>query len=60
MEELELENGGIYHGDNCEKIPHIGTGYLHDATDDRAYNVDGVWYCGKCHVFVRVKANFST
>jgi hypothetical protein len=33
----------------CQKAPHTGTGYLHDADDDRPYDVDGVLYCGRCH-----------
>ena len=37
------------HGIDCPKVPHTGGGYLHDAADDRPYEVDGVTYCGRCH-----------
>lgn len=39
------------HGVTCKKEPHMPgrTGYLHDADDDRPYDVDGVMYCGRCH-----------
>lgn len=40
------------HGVDCQKVPHIGTGHLHMANDDTPYDVDGVWYCGRCHVFL--------
>lgn len=33
----------------CVKVPHTGTGYLHDEDDDSPYDVDGVRYCGRCH-----------
>lgn len=33
----------------CEKVQHIGGGYLHDDDDDSPYDVDGVMYCGRCH-----------
>jgi hypothetical protein len=40
----------IVHGVNCPQVAHtIATGYLHAPDDDRAYNVDGVNYCGRCH-----------
>lgn len=36
----------------CPKVPHDlpEGGYLHDENDDRPYDVDGVAYCGRCHV----------
>jgi hypothetical protein len=37
------------HGVDCPKVTHIGSGYLHDADDDKPYDVDGVMYCGRCH-----------
>lgn len=37
------------HGRDCPKVQHVGGGYLHDADDDRPYDVDGVTYCGRCH-----------
>ena len=40
------------HGTYCQKAPHSGRGYLHMANDDMPYLVDGVWYCGRCHVFM--------
>lgn len=39
-----------HHGKTCTKVPHTGEGYLHDETDDGLYDVDGVTYCGRCHV----------
>lgn len=35
--------------EDCRKDPHVGTGYLHDESDDRPFDVDGVEYCGRCH-----------
>lgn len=50
------ENAAVYsrkavrtHGRDCPKVPHTGAGYLHSAEDDGRYDVDGVWYCGRCH-----------
>lgn len=37
------------HGINCPKVPHTRHGYLHEASDDGAYDVDGISYCGRCH-----------
>lgn len=37
------------HGVDCQKAPHIGSGYLHAVADDRPYDVDGKVYCGRCH-----------
>ena len=35
----------------CRKVYHEETGgYLHGANDDRPYDVDGVTYCGRCHL----------
>jgi len=39
----------LTHGLNCEKKEHTGSGYLHHESDDLKYNVDGCWYCGRCH-----------
>lgn len=33
----------------CQKIPHVGTGHLHGENSDAPYDVDGWWYCGRCH-----------
>lgn len=40
------------HGIDCSKMHHdpMVSGYLHDQTDDSPYYVDGVPYCGRCHV----------
>ena len=39
------------HGVNCEKVKHDKSGgYLHADDDDRPYDVDGVMYCGRCHI----------
>ena len=42
------------HGVNCRKVEHDlnRSGYLHDPWDDRPYDVDGVTYCGRCHVAI--------
>ena len=38
------------HGVNCPKAEHMRpNGYLHAATDDTPYDVDGLPYCGRCH-----------
>jgi len=43
--------GSVIHGRSCEKVVHLGAGgYLHDASDDTPYDVDGVRYCGRCHM----------
>lgn len=39
----------IRHGETCPKAEHVGTGYLHDASADGPYDVDGLTYCGRCH-----------
>ncbi len=39
----------LRHGVDCEKIPHLGDGYLHDENDDTPYEVDSYIYCGRCH-----------
>lgn len=38
----------------CQKVPHDNPsgGYLHDENDDSPYDVDGMLYCGRCHVVV--------
>lgn len=33
----------------CQKVEHVGEGWLHDAADDTPFDVDGVMYCGRCH-----------
>lgn len=39
------------HGINCPKVPHLGrAGLLHAENDDKPYDVDGVTYCGRCHL----------
>ena len=45
------EEFAIIHGVNCEKVLHMGTGYLHGQQDDTIYDVDGITYCGRCHTF---------
>jgi hypothetical protein len=41
----------ITHGISCPKVAHTkGNGYLHDELDDTPYDVDGVMYCGRCHI----------
>lgn len=41
---------GIRHGFDCPKASHNGCGHLHAENDDSPYHVDGVRYCGRCHV----------
>jgi len=48
-EELTEEKRPVIHGKTCNKVKHVGTGYLHDANDDTTYDVDGCIYCGRCH-----------
>lgn len=57
LPDCEIEE--IVHGVNCEKVQHAAVlnlgnkqpmGYLHPMDDDSPYDVDGVWYCGRCHV----------
>lgn len=39
------------HGIDCPKASHsAANGYLHTEADDSPYDVDGVMYCGRCHV----------
>lgn len=40
------------HGVDCEKVRHVGGGYLHSLTDDSPYEVDGIVYCGRCHKYL--------
>ena len=39
----------VQHGVTCQKVDHLGSGYLHGADDDRPYDVDNVVYCGRGH-----------
>lgn len=41
-----------WHGVNCPKVAHDGVGYLHAFDDDGPYDVDGVPYCGRCHLYL--------
>lgn len=45
----------------CDKAPHDDRmgGYLHDENDDSPYDVDGVAYCGRCHVAIASHAASS-
>jgi hypothetical protein len=37
----------------CPKAAHSNQGgYLHGEDDDSPYNVDGVSYCGRCHMVI--------
>ena len=43
----------MIHGKDCPKVSHDGkVGCLHDDKDDSPYDVDGVYYCGRCHVAI--------
>ena len=46
----ELIDAPIVHGVNCRKADHIGNGYLHELDDDAPFDVDGLYYCGRCHM----------
>lgn len=46
---LEAEEDDLIHGVNCEKVTHIGDGYLHSLDDDTTYYIDGIECCGRCH-----------
>lgn len=51
------------HGRTCIKVPHIKSdgGYLHAPDDDGPFDVDNVWYCGRCHAAIpEPKGEFST
>ena len=49
-----MEKAVFVHGVNCFKEKHLVTGhaYLHSEEDDTPYDVDGVWYCGRCHIYL--------
>lgn len=52
---LATDDGAVMvqHGVSCKKEPHCAsTGYLHTEADDSPYYVDGVKYCGRCHVYL--------
>lgn len=38
----------------CRKVPHDNPrgGYMHGEDEDGPYDVDGVMYCGRCHVWI--------
>lgn len=42
----------VTHGVDCDKVYHLGEGYLHRADDDTPYPVDGLMYCGRCHTYL--------
>lgn len=56
--DLQIKEQSIAHGVNCPKAEHVNPyiGYLHDALDDRPYDVDGCMYCGRCHHFLNARA----
>jgi hypothetical protein len=39
---------------NCPKIPHTGSGYMHAEDDDGPFMDDGILYCGRCHGYISV------
>lgn len=46
------------HGVDCRKVLHkTGTAYEHGEYDDNSYDVDGVSYCGRCHVWMGALAD---
>lgn len=43
--------GGSCASRTCPKVAHSNRGgYLHGADDDSPFDVDGVRYCGRCHM----------
>jgi hypothetical protein len=50
--ELIVRHGVGY----CEKVNHLNLpGYLHGEKDNTPYNVDGVFYCGRCHEYIAAR-----
>lgn len=49
---LQKDNGMVTHGVDCHKVTHVGEGHLHGEDDDTPYMVDGVMYCGRCHIWI--------
>lgn len=49
---LDRAIGHVRHGIDCYKFAHVGDGYLHGPDDDGPYDVDGVPYCGRCHLYL--------
>jgi hypothetical protein len=49
----------IKHGIECKKVKHLGEGYLHKASDDSPYDVDGIMYCGRCHSVLGATVNIK-
>lgn len=47
-----LVEAKVRHGVNCPKAPHTRDGYLHSVDDDRPYDIDGLRYCGRCHLWL--------
>jgi hypothetical protein len=44
----------IRHGIDCRKVPHSRDGMLHGPDDDTPFEVDGLVYCGRCHMAIDV------
>jgi hypothetical protein len=41
----------VVHGKTCKKVAHDPRQwYLHNSQDNSAFDVDGVEYCGRCHI----------
>jgi len=49
---LSVPVANVIHGETCPKVSHTGLAYLHAAEDDGPYDVDGVSYCGRCHLWL--------
>lgn len=58
-EQWNKRTTGAKHGIDCRKAPHVGEGYLHASDDDGPYDVDGLAYCGRCHVALACHAHRS-
>lgn len=44
----------VRHGIDCRKVPHVREGMLHGPDDDGPFDVDGLVYCGRCHMAIDV------
>lgn len=49
----------VRHGIDCRKSEHQGEGYMHGASDDSPYSVDGLTYCGRCHHHIETPAEVA-
>lgn len=50
--ERTMSNEVLVHGITCKKQQHVGTGHLHSVDHDGPYQVVGLHYCGRCHIYL--------